>query len=156
MKFYIQAGLFAGDMFVGISLKVPNCICCKWIACCKCPNRNDVDLFLTRMHSSRMRTVRNSSRLPGGCTWSRGVYLVRGGLPGPQGGCTWSPGGVYLVRGGLPGPQGGCTWSPGGVYLVRGGVPGLGGTWSGGVCTWSWGGSCPGTPPHPLWTDRHV
>ena len=28
--------------------------------------------ILTRMHSSRMRTVRNSSRLPGGCT-CRGV-----------------------------------------------------------------------------------
>ena len=44
---------------------------------------------------------------PGGCTWSRGVYLVLGrGL-----GCTWSRG-VYLVGGGgEPGP--------GGVYLPR-------------------------------------
>ena len=51
------------------------------------------------MHSSRMRTVRNSSRLLGG-TWSRGVYL--------PGGCTWSQG-VYLVLG--------CTCSGG--YLPR-------------------------------------
>ena len=62
----------------------------------------------TRMHSSRMRIVRNSSRLGGvylvwGC-------LVPGGVPG-LGGCTWSWG-VYLVQGG--------TWSLG-VYLVLGG-----------------------------------
>ena len=61
-----------------------------------------------RMHSSRMRTVRNSSRLqrggvpgPGGCTWSRGVYLVPGGVPGP--------GGVYLVPGGAGGT---CPGTP--------------------------------------------
>ena len=64
--------------------------------------------LITRMHSSRMRTVRSISHIPGGCTWSRG------GVPGP-GGCTWS-------RGGVPGP-GGYTWSQG-VYLVPGGVPG--------------------------------
>ena len=58
------------------------------------------------MHSSRMRTVHNSSHLhggggvpsPGGCTWARGVYLVPGG---------------YLVLEGVPGPEG-CTWSWGG------------------------------------------
>ena len=50
----------------------------------------------TRMLSSRMRTVRNSSRLlggvpvPRGCTWSRGCTCP-GGIPGP-GGCTWSQG----------------------------------------------------------------
>ena len=75
------------------------------------------------MHSSRMPTVRSSSRLLGGCTWSHG------GVPGP-GGCTWSWGmciwsrGVYLVLGGVPGPGGApCPW---GVYLVPGSVPGLG------------------------------
>ena len=56
-----------------------------------------------RMHSSRMRTFRNSSRHLG-----EGGYLVPGVVPGP-GGCTWSGGctwcrGVYLVLGG-------CTWS---------------------------------------------
>ena len=95
---------------------------------------------------------------PRGCTWSRGVYLVLGGVPGlgggvpAPGGCTWS-GGVYLV-GGVPGPRGmvvylvpggvpapgggagGHTWSRGGVYLVPKGVYLVGGTWSGG-CTWS-------------------
>ena len=83
-----------------------------------------------------MRTVRSSGRISGGGvpgpgqggvpgpvgvhlvwgvylvlggTWSRGVHLVPGGVPGP-GGCTWSQG-VYLVPGdGVPGP-GGCTWS---------------------------------------------
>ena len=55
-----------------------------------------------------------------GCKWSRGVYLVLGGVPGPGGlpgpvGCTW-PKGVYLVLGAVPGP-------PGGVPSL-GGVPG--------------------------------
>ena len=101
---------------------------------------------VTRLHSSRMRTARvltvSLSMLCGrGCTWSRGVYLVPGGVPGPGGctwsrGCTWS-GGVYLVPGGVPGP-GGCTWS--------GDVPGLGGVPGpdGGGVTGP-GGS--GTPP---------
>ena len=71
------------------------------------------------MHSSRMRTA----RLFPVSHCSRGVYLVRGGVPGP-GWCTWSRG-VYLVPGGVPGP-GGCTWSQGSVP-GRGGVPGPGG-----------------------------
>ena len=96
------------------------------------------------MLSSRMRTVRSSSRISGGCTWSGG-YLVQGvpglgGVPGP-GGCTWSQGvylvpggvpglGVYLVPGGVPGlgvPGPGGVYLVWGVYLVLGGVPGLGG-----------------------------
>ena len=42
-------------------------------------------LFLTRMHSSRMRTVRNSSRLlgGGGGLWSQGEGV---GASGPGGG----------------------------------------------------------------------
>ena len=124
------------------------------------------------MHSSRMRTVHLLSISPSmHCSW--GVYLPRGGVPGPGGE-------GYLVPGGIPGLRG-CTWSwevpgPGG-YLVRG-VPGLGGylvpwgsTWSRGVPgprgvylpggTWSCrevylvlggvpgpgGFTCPGTPP---------
>ena len=97
--------------------------------------------LLTRMHSSRMRTVRNSGRLqgvylvtvpgPGGCTWYRGI----GGVPGPGG--TW-----YQGSGGVPGPQGVpaqvLTHEPRG-YLVLGMgvylVP---------------GGTCPGTPPMDL------
>ena len=75
------------------------------------------------MHSTRMRTVRNSSCLLGGCTWSRGVYLVwgvpaQGSVPGPAG--------VYLVPVGVYLVPGGCTWSWW-VYLVPGGVPGPGG-----------------------------
>ena len=121
-------------------------------------------IHLTRMHSSRMRTVRSS--ISGGvCTWSggipgpgvggwgvpaRGVHLVRGvclvgGVPG------W---GVYLPEGvpgpgGAPGlggvPAGGCAPGPGGVpgpggHLVRGGTcPGV--YLVPGGCTWS------GTPP---------
>ena len=116
----------------------------------------------TRMHSSRMRTVRNSSRLRG-VYLPRG-YLVLGGMPSP-GGCTCL--GVYLVpgggvpaKGGVPGPRG---------FLPRDAVPaggGGGGTWSGG-CTWSRGvylpggvpgprgeGICPGTLPVNRMTDR--
>ena len=52
----------------------------------------------------------------GGCTWSWGLYLVPGGVPGHSG-CTWS-GGVYLVRGGV---------LVQGVYLVPGEAPGPGG-----------------------------
>ena len=98
-------------------------------------------LYRTRMYSSRMRTVRNRSRLrgglsgPGGCTLSGGCTWSWG--------CTWS-GGVPGL-GGVPGPSGvylvwGCTWSQG-VYLVPGG------TWSRGVCTWSRGVLHLGTPP---------
>ena len=83
-----------------------------------------LNVLWTRMHSSRMRTVRNSSRLLGGgctwsrgCTWSWGVYLVPGGVYLVAHGWIWSWGciwswGVYLVPGGV------------GVYLVVGGVPG--------------------------------
>ena len=82
------------------------------------------------MHSSRMHTVRNSSRLGE-------VYLVAGGVPGP-GECTWSQR-VYLVLGGVPGP---------------GGVPGLGGVLGLGGVPGPGGGTCPGTPL--LWTDTHM
>ena len=58
------------------------------------------------MHSSRMRTVRSSGRISGGCTWSRGGVPGPGGVPGLGGTC---PGGVYQL---------------GGVHLVWGGVPG--------------------------------
>ena len=53
--------------------------------------------FLTRMHSSRVRTGRSltvrRSLLPGG-----GVYLVQGGVS--------DPGGLYLVPGGVLNPRG--------------------------------------------------
>ena len=82
------------------------------------------------MHSSRMCTVGSSGHIfgGGGCllqgwylvpgvnlvlggrTWSRGVYLVPGGV---------SASGVYLARGGAPG-HGRCVPSPRGVYLVMG------------------------------------
>ena len=52
--------------------------------------RNFIQIHKTRMHSSRMPTGRSLS-VSGGCTWSRGVYLVWGGVPG-LGGCTWSGG----------------------------------------------------------------
>ena len=117
------------------------------------------------MYSNRMPTVCSSSRLLGGCTWSKGgggVYLVRGDVPG-LGGCTWSRGytccrGVYLVGGYLPG---GCTWS-GGCSCSRGctcpgectwsrGAPGPGGCTLSGGCTCSQGGGhlLPGGAPGP-------
>ena len=95
------------------------------------------------MYSSRMRTAHLLSVSPsmhssrkctwsGGYTWSRGVYLVPGGVPGPRGGGGWSQGG-----GGVPG-AGGCTWSQRGRGLVPGGggVPGAGGVPGTGGCTW--------------------
>ena len=92
------------------------------------------------MRTGRSLTVFWNLLLLGGrgCTWSQGVYLVRG-VPGP-GGCTWSGG--YLVWG-VPGPGGTWSW---GVYLV-GGVPGPRG------CTWSGGRAWSGTPPPLLWTE---
>ena len=48
---------------------------------------------------------------PRGCTWSQGLYLVLGGVPGP--------------RGSVPGPGGVSTWSWG-LYLIWGDVPGWG------------------------------
>ena len=101
----------------------------------------------TRMHSSRMRTVRSSGRISGGGVPGPrgegvylvpgGVYLVPGGVPG-QGGVPALGGGVYLVKGSTW--SRGCTCSrgvyqvPGRVYLVQGGVP-----CPRGGCTWSWG-----------------
>ena len=130
----------------------------------------------TRIHSSRMRTVRSSGRISGAGVYL-GVYLVPGGAPGPWGvylvlgGCTWSRGCTW---------SGGCTWSQGGVPGL-GGVPGpggylvwgvhlvLGGTWSEGVylvpggCTWSggvylvWGGcTWSGTPPGQTDTSKNI
>ena len=72
------------------------------------------------MHSSRMRTacllpispgMHCSGGVPGlgMCTWSWGVYLVWGDVPGPGG--VPGPRGI-LDLGGVPGP-GGCTWSKG-------------------------------------------
>ena len=112
--------------------------------------------FQTRMHSSRIRTVRNSSRLPGGVpAWGGvlawGVSTCLGGLPAqgvpaqgctcrggvPAGGCTCQ-GGTCL---GAPAPMG-CTClgvpAPGAPtrgHLLRE-VPALGGA-----------GTCLGTPP---------
>ena len=54
--------------------------------------------------------------LPGGCTWSRGVYLVLGVY------LVWGEGGIQS-RGGVPCPRG--APGSGGVYLVpEGDVPG--------------------------------
>ena len=76
------------------------------------------------MHSSRMRTSRLLPVSPS-MHCSRGVYLVPGDVPGPEGcTCSW---GMYLVRG--------CTWSRGcllwGVAAPGGGLVG-GGACSGG------------------------
>ena len=101
--------------------------------------------IVTRMHSSRMRTVPNVDRIPesaivsgggqGGVKWSQGVVpcLVLGGCLVPGGVPAWSQGGVLSWGVYLPGPggrgvpawSGGCTClvqgdtclEPGGVYL---------------------------------------
>ena len=83
------------------------------ILCGKLSKQNQI----TRMHSSRMRTVRSSGRIsgggvpgPGGCTWSGGGAPGPGGVLGPRGRVylVW---GVYLIWGGKSGPRG--------VYPVR-------------------------------------
>ena len=85
------------------------------------------------MRTARSLTVSPSMLCIGGrgCTWSQGGVPGPGGcVPGPGGhlvpwGCTWSRG-VYLVRGGVPGPRG--VPGPGGVPGPRGvSAPGLGG-----------------------------
>ena len=104
---------------------------------------NQLFLWITRMHSSRMLTARlltvSQHALLGGCTCqgvylSRGVYLP-GGVPAQRGvylgvpalgGCTCQ--GVYLPGGVPAGGRGTCQ----GVYLPKG-VPARG-------CT------CPGVP----------
>ena len=77
----------------------------------------------TRMHSSRMRTVRCSRRLLGeGCLPAKGLYLPKWGVS-PRGwlparGCLPTRGSVYL--GGLPAkgrlPAWGASVCQGGVY----------------------------------------
>ena len=63
-----------------------------------------------------------------GDTWSGGVYLVLGGVPGPRGYLVWGEG--VPCPGGVPG-LGGCTWSQGGTWSGgmsrRGCLPGPGG-----------------------------
>ena len=81
-----------------------------------------------------------------GCTW------FQGGAPSP-GGCTWSMG-VYLVHGGVPGL--GCVCS--GDVPGLGGVSAPGGQVSaprwGGVCSWgyTWSRGAPGQVLPP-WTE---
>ena len=101
------------------------------------------------MHSSRMHTVRNSSRLPGGA-WSGGCLLL--GITWFGGGGAWSGrvcsgGGAWFFWGGVV-----CSW----------GVPGLeekgcllpGG--AGGVCSQGVGipACTDADPPVNILTDR--
>ena len=69
-------------------------------------------IISTRMHSSRMRTVRSSGRIWGGVCSGWDVSAL--GVSAPGG--VWSQGGMCLVLG-----CGGCL-VPGGVCLVPGGV----------------------------------
>ena len=106
---------------------------------------------LTRMHSSRMRTahllpVSPSMHCSGGVP-GLGVYLVPRGVYLVFGGCTWSWG-VYPVKGCVPGPRGWC---------VPGGVPGPRGVYLLGGCTWSGRGApAQVLPPVNRMTDRQV
>ena len=89
--------------------------------------------YLTRMHSSRMRTIRNSSHLPG-VSAPKGGCLLPGGLPGL----------------GVPGPGGSA---PGGLVwggLVLGGCLLWGGLlWGCGIPTYT-----EADPPVNRMTDR--
>ena len=97
---------------------------------------------LKRMHSSRMRTVRCSGRVGGGCL-PRGVS-TQGELSGYGGICLGVSAWGCLPRGCLP--KGGCL-RRGGISL--GGVCLEGFAW--GVCQ---GGGCPAR--HPLWTESQT
>ena len=93
--------------------------------------RNRAKLIIhntTRMHYSRMHTVRSSGRILGGGSAS--------GMSAP-GGCLLlegvsAPGGVCS--------QGVCSWGDGGV--CSGGMSTLGGVWSQGVSAPGGGGVC--------------
>ena len=87
----------------------------------------------TRMHSSRMRTVRSSDRISGGgvCVCSRGCLL-------PGGSALW---GVSAPRGGV------CS---GGLSAL--GVSAHGGLLRGVVSQHA----LRQTPPPPVWTDRRL
>ena len=123
--------------------------------------------YITRMHSSRMRTGRSLTvrcsllpevgGVPGqGGVCSRGVSALGGLLPGGPGPGGWVGGGVcswgvcsggsasrgVCSQGGVPGPGGSASW---GVCLVRG-VCLLGGAWSRGSASgrvYSQGGGFP-------------
>ena len=56
------------------------------------------------MLTARLLAVSSGMHYSWGGTWSWGVYLVPGGVPGPQEGVFLVPGEVYLV-------PGVCTWS---------------------------------------------
>ena len=139
----VQGVSVRGSLSRGVSIEwavriLLKCILVLWV---HYSGTRDVILCFTRMHSSRMHTIRSSSHISGGepglggVPAPRGVNLVwegtcsQGGVPGPKGWCTW-PWGVYLV------PGWGCTWS-------------RGCTWSGG-CTWSQGG-VPGLGVYLVW-----
>ena len=100
--------------------------------------------FVTRMHSSRMRTIRYSGRLSREFCQSSGEGGGRsafgqgeGFLPLVQGGvCLWSGGCLPLVRGVSASGLGGVSASgPGGQVSASG---------QGGVCLWSGGVSASG------------
>ena len=83
------------------------------------------------MHSSRMHTVRSSSRLCSGGVYSQGRLLL-GSAPGEWG--VSAPRGCLLL--GVSAPRGVCSRgvsAPGEVSALGGlvhGLPGMGGAWS--------------------------
>ena len=118
-------------------------------------------MFSSSMHTARLLPVSPSMYcsggwgrgcrvylIPGACTWSQWGVPGSRGVPGPEGylpgGCSWS--------GGVPGPRG-FTWSCGGVPGPRGWYLSWGVYLVPGECTWSQGGTCPGTPPMNRMTD---
>ena len=126
-------------------------------------------IISTRMHSSRMRTVRSSGRIWGGASAPGGMCLLWG-VSGRRAVCVWSwaVGGVWS-QGVCVWSQGVCVWSrgcllgevsgPRGVY--SGGVSGPGGVCSQrgsaprGVCSRgvsAQGGVCSGGSI-PAWTE---
>ena len=137
----------------------------------------------TRMHSSRMRTVRSSDRISGGgwCLFPQGGICSGVSAPGvcSHGGGVSAPGGHVCSRGGgVSAPRGGvcsqgvCSGGcllqgvsdlergcllPGGV-CSRGGLIWRGGLLTGGCLLWGGGiqACTEADTPTPLWTDRRL
>ena len=113
-QFYISMFIITTKYTIPLKFKKKKKITGFKTQCCKMSRRNRV---MTKMHSSRMRTVRSSGRIWGGCVCSGGGVCLL-----PAGECLlWG----CLLRGGVWSQRGVCSW--GAVWSQ--GVSGPRGVW---------------------------